>query len=162
MPTTKPVTKPIDACCFAMPTKEPIMIAIASGNPPAIEFLDAFAIRGLYADAKTSATAIRFSFALPCSRANILADHAKAWFMIFPDHGADSGFPYLAFYVSDKAQVAEATQLIETHGLKAGLEAAARADRCRDRGNHLGYCRWRQIERLILLLSSRNAIGMLH
>lgn len=82
--------------------------------------------------------------------------------MILSDHGADSGFLYLAFYVADKAQVEEATQLIEMHGLKAGLEAAAQADKCRDRGNHLGFCRWRQIERLILLLSSRNAIGALH
>ena len=42
------------------------------------------------------------------------------------------------------------------------LEAAARADESRDIGNYLHFCRWRQIERLILLLSAESAIGTVH
>ncbi len=52
--------------------------------------------------------------------------------------------------------------MMETFGLAAGGEAAARADRSRDLGNHIHFCRWRQIERLIELLSSDEAIGTVH
>ena len=49
--------------------------------------------------------------------------------------------------------------LIEVFGAEAGFEAQARADRSRDLGNHLHFCRWRQIERLILLLGADHALG---
>jgi hypothetical protein len=65
--------------------------------------------------------------------------------------------PYLVH-----ADVVDATDLIARFGDEAGLEAAARADKSRDIGNYLHFCRWRQIERLIVLLESDAAIGTVH
>lgn len=65
-------------------------------------------------------------------------------------------------YVADRAECIDATDLITMFGDEAGLEAAARADRCRDLGNYLHFCRWRQIERLIVLLSADRAVGTVH
>ncbi len=65
-------------------------------------------------------------------------------------------------YVSDRAEVAAAAALILEYGDDAGYEAAARADRSRDLGNHIHFCRWRQIERLVVLLSIRRAVGTVH
>ncbi|MDR6853305.1 hypothetical protein J2Y54_002825 [Sphingomonas sp. BE123] len=69
-----------------------------------------------------------------------------------------SPIPYLA----DRAHVHDATDLIRTFGEDAGLHAAARADRYRDLGNHINFCRWRQIERLIVLMSIKRAVGTVH
>lgn len=65
-------------------------------------------------------------------------------------------------YVSDRAEVATAAELILKYGDDAGYEAAARADRSRDLGNHLHFARWRQIERLVVLLSIPRAVGTVH
>ena len=65
-------------------------------------------------------------------------------------------------YLADALQVADATQLIAKFGEHAGCEAAARADHYRDLGNHINFCRWRQIERLIVLLSIGRAVGTVH
>jgi hypothetical protein len=40
--------------------------------------------------------------------------------------------------------------------------ATRRADRSRELGNALHFCRWRQIERLIVLLSVERAVGTVH
>jgi hypothetical protein len=42
-------------------------------------------------------------------------------------------------------------------GKDASSEAAGRARRSRDHGNVIGYCRWRQVERLISALE--NEVG---
>lgn len=47
-------------------------------------------------------------------------------------------------------------------GDNAGYEAAARADHSRDLGNHIRFCHWRQIERMIVLLSIDRPIGTVH
>lgn len=65
-------------------------------------------------------------------------------------------------FLPDRLAVSDADELIASFGDDAGFEAAARADRSRDIGNHLHFCRWRQIERLILLLSSDEAVGTVH
>lgn len=65
-------------------------------------------------------------------------------------------------FLPDRLAVSDAHELIASFGDDAGFEAAARADRSRDIGNHLHFCRWRQIERLILLLSSDEAVGTVH
>ena len=65
-------------------------------------------------------------------------------------------------YLADPAQVSDAAELITRFGEGAGYEAASRADKSRDLGNHLHFCRWRQIERLIVLLSVSRAIGTVH
>ena len=65
-------------------------------------------------------------------------------------------------YVASRDDVTDALALMAVFGLDAGFEAQARAARSRDLGNHIHFCRWRQIERLILLLSAENAFGAVH
>lgn len=68
-----------------------------------------------------------------------------------------SYLPYLA-----NRDVNDAAELIALFGDDAGFEAAARADKSRDVGNYINFCRWRQIERLIVLLSVGRAVGTVH
>jgi hypothetical protein len=65
-------------------------------------------------------------------------------------------------YLGDRTQVQQAAELIQLFGEEAGSQAAAMADRSRDLGNHLHFCRWRQIERLVVLLSIPRAVGTVH
>lgn len=65
-------------------------------------------------------------------------------------------------YLADTAAIADAQHLIETFGLSAGDEAAARADRSRGLGNVVRFCHWRQIERLIEVLVAPCAMGTVH
>lgn len=65
-------------------------------------------------------------------------------------------------WLVDRSEVADAATLIAAFGDDAGFEAAARADRSRDLGNHVHFCRWRQIERLIVVMSLDEAIGTVH
>jgi hypothetical protein len=57
-------------------------------------------------------------------------------------------------YLSDASAAADAADLIARFGAYAASEAAARAGRSRDLGNVVHFCRWREIERMIELLSS--------
>ena len=66
------------------------------------------------------------------------------------------------FWLADRGDAAAAAELIARFGDEAGSRAAARADRYRDTGNALGFCRWRQIERLVVLLSIECAVGTVH
>jgi hypothetical protein len=65
-------------------------------------------------------------------------------------------------YLADRRAVADADQLIAAFGAGAAFEAATRADRSRDVGNHVHFCHWRQIERLIGLLAAERAVGTVH
>jgi hypothetical protein len=65
-------------------------------------------------------------------------------------------------YVADRAVLTDATDLIARFGPEAAIEAAARADRSRDLGNVVHFCRWRQIERLVVLLTASDVIGSVH
>lgn len=65
-------------------------------------------------------------------------------------------------YLGDVREVTDANELIRAYGERAGSEAAARADRSRDVGNHIHFCRWRQIERLVTLMSIPRAVGTVH
>lgn len=65
-------------------------------------------------------------------------------------------------YLSDRKSFEDAAELMTTFGDNAGYEAAARADRSRDLGNHIHFCRWRQIERLIVLLTQDAPLGTVH
>ena len=65
-------------------------------------------------------------------------------------------------YVADRRLLEAATALVEAHGPAAGLEAARRAGESRDLGNAVTFCRWRQIERLIVYLAPAEAIGTVH
>ena len=65
-------------------------------------------------------------------------------------------------FIDDRDAVSEAAELITRFGDDAGFQAAARADRSRTLGNHLHFCRWREIERLIVLMSANSATGTIH
>ena len=62
-------------------------------------------------------------------------------------------------YLADPSAVADASELIERFGDYAADEAAARARRSRGLGNVVHFCRWRQIERMIQMLSSGASTG---
>ncbi|HEX7857949.1 MAG TPA: hypothetical protein VF503_30075 [Sphingobium sp.] len=62
----------------------------------------------------------------------------------------------------DRKSYNDARALIELFGEEAGLEAASRADASRDLGNHIHFCHWRQIERMIELLIADTALGTVH
>ena len=62
----------------------------------------------------------------------------------------------------DSTHYSDAELLISNYGEEAGLEAANRADKSRSLGNHLHYCKWRQVERLCVLLSIDQTIGTVH
>lgn len=68
---------------------------------------------------------------------------------------------YLPLYV-EPCDVVQAEALIDKFGKAAGMEAADRAERSRNIGNHLNFCRWRQIERLIIMLSVETTLGTIH
>lgn len=59
----------------------------------------------------------------------------------------------LFVHLPDAAAANEAAELIDRFGGFAADEAAARADRSRNLGNVIHYCRWRQIQRLIEALA---------
>ena len=68
---------------------------------------------------------------------------------------------YLPLYVEPR-DVVEAETLMNRFGKAAISEAADRAEASRNIGNHLHYCRWRQIERLIIVLSVETTLGTVH
>jgi hypothetical protein len=65
-------------------------------------------------------------------------------------------------FISGRPALADAAELIERFGDDAGLEAAVRAERSRDAGNVIRFCHWRQIERVIVTLSSDEVRGSVH
>lgn len=65
-------------------------------------------------------------------------------------------------YVANRAVLTDATDLIARFGDHAAIEAAARADRSRDLGNVVHFCRWRQVERLVVVLSVDRPSGTIH
>lgn len=65
-------------------------------------------------------------------------------------------------YLADTRPDRDAAQLLAEYGACAGMEAAARAERSRARGNHVHFCRWRQVERLLAVLRSAHATGTVH
>lgn len=65
-------------------------------------------------------------------------------------------------FLADRAHVAEAQRLIADMGGAAALEADRLARRSRDLGNHIHFCRWRQVARLIDLLAADRAVGTIH
>lgn len=65
-------------------------------------------------------------------------------------------------YLTNRKSYDDAADLIAQFGDNAGFEAAARADKSRDLGNHIHFCHWRQIERMIILLSFEQPIGTIH
>jgi len=71
-------------------------------------------------------------------------------------------FDWPAIQVADRDIYEGATDLIAGFGSAADIEAATRADACREVGNVQHFARWRQIERLIPVLMSEEVTGTLH
>jgi hypothetical protein len=65
-------------------------------------------------------------------------------------------------FIASRNALDDACQLIELFGSDAALEAAVRAEGARDRGNVVRFCHWRQIERVIITLSSEAPVGTVH
>jgi len=62
----------------------------------------------------------------------------------------------------DRRSYDDAAALIDAFGEHAGVEAALRADQSRERGNHIHFCHWRQIERMLVLLTLDQTMGTVH
>ena len=65
-------------------------------------------------------------------------------------------------FISGRAALDDAAQLIEAFGDNAGFEAANRAEQSRGAGNVVRFCHWRQIERVIATLVSDEVRGTIH
>jgi hypothetical protein len=65
-------------------------------------------------------------------------------------------------FIHGRAALADAADLMQRFGDDAAFEAAARAERSRDAGNVAHFCRWRQIERVIVTLSCDEVLGTIH
>jgi hypothetical protein len=64
--------------------------------------------------------------------------------------------------IAERATLDGANELIALYGEDAAAEATERAERCRDTGNVIRFCRWREVARLILLLDQPGAVGTVH
>lgn len=64
----------------------------------------------------------------------------------------ESSIPAAPF-IADRTAALDAARLMADHGLRAAAIASAEAELSRDRGNVIHFCRWRQIERLILVMA---------
>lgn len=64
--------------------------------------------------------------------------------------------------LADRRCYDDAAALIDAFGDKAGIEAALRADNSRTVGNHVNFCHWRQIERVLFVLQLEYSIGTVH
>jgi hypothetical protein len=67
-----------------------------------------------------------------------------------------------SLFISGRPALADAADLIERFGDDAGFEAAVRAEESREAGNVIRFCHWRQIERVIVTLSSDEVRGTIH
>ena len=65
-------------------------------------------------------------------------------------------------HLADRAALAEASSLIDRFGDYATSEAARLAGESRDAGNVIRFCRWRQIERMIVMLRDEEVSGAVH
>lgn len=77
-------------------------------------------------------------------------------FLDLPSGGSDA-----ICYIADRAMLDAAMALIADYGAGAVIHASRRADASRNQGNVMGFCRWRQIERLLVALNE-GSTGTVH
>jgi hypothetical protein len=65
-------------------------------------------------------------------------------------------------FIASRDALDDACTLIDHFGADAAFEAAVRAEGARDKGNVSRFCHWRQIERVIVTLSSEEPHGTVH
>lgn len=63
---------------------------------------------------------------------------------------------------TDRMAYDEADNMIAILGQSAALHAADNADSAREKGNHIRFCHWRQVERLIVMLGVQKSFGTIH
>ena len=73
-------------------------------------------------------------------------------------HNFDPSMPLFL----DREAATSAQLLMAEHGADAGEAAAKRARESRNLGNHIAFCRWRQVERLLAVLVSDEPMGTRH
>ena len=66
------------------------------------------------------------------------------------------------FYLQDREAVFDAAKLVEEFGVDASKEATARANKSREKGNVVHFCRWRQIKRLVDWMDSGETASVPH
>ncbi len=67
-----------------------------------------------------------------------------------------------SLFVVDREAYDGASELLDSFGERALAEAAIRAERSRDVGNHIHYTRWCRVGRAILVLGDPAPGGPLH
>lgn len=65
-------------------------------------------------------------------------------------------------YIAATRPHLDAAELLARFGPGAADEAAIRAERSRALGNHLHFCRWRQVGRLLATMGAESATDTLH
>jgi len=70
--------------------------------------------------------------------------------------------PMQLLAIHDRGSLEDASSLIAKFGDDAVVEAATIADRYRDSGDLNLFCRWRQVERAIMLLQLEDIVGEVH
>ena len=65
-------------------------------------------------------------------------------------------------HLPDATAATEAAELISQFGEHAAFEAAARANHSRGLGNVVHFCRWREVIRMIDMLSDDQVDGAVH
>ncbi|WP_373487849.1 hypothetical protein [Blastomonas sp.] len=65
-------------------------------------------------------------------------------------------------YIGSREAYDDACILLSRYGDAAGLEASERAEAARNVGNHIHFCHWRQIERLLVIMTIDQSIGTIH
>jgi len=63
---------------------------------------------------------------------------------------------------TDREAYDEADNMLTILGSSAAIHAADNADQARERGNHIRFCHWRQVERLIVMLNVQKSFGTIH
>ncbi|WP_425231161.1 hypothetical protein [Sphingomonas sp.] len=70
--------------------------------------------------------------------------------------------PDLQPYIAAMRPHLDAVELRTLFGASALDVAAARADRARAVGNHVHFCRWREVGRLLAVLAMEGSAGTVH
>ena len=137
-----PISTPRIASPVAIPAKKPITIGATRKNPPAV-------------GVRFIAAAVAAGRDMVNAALTTLGGSRETHLRLTP-------FAMDIPFITGRPALDAAAELIDRFGDDAGLEAAARAERSRDNDNLIGFCHWRQIERVIVALASNEVRGTLH
>lgn len=95
-------------------------------------------------------------------KARVMVNSALTMVVVSPATAAGLKGRMDSPFIHGRAALCDADDLMERYGEEAALEAGARADRSRDNGNVVGFCHWRQIQRIIATLGNPEVRGTVH